>query len=585
MRRRIFRAATLAILAGLVIAFLFAVPLMEQLYTEEAEERLDAALALIGGYSLPEGEDPYQTLADAAGSRLEALGQDLRITLISPEGEVLGDSRADAAEMGSHLDRPEIQGALSTGEGRDVRRSATTGRREMYRAVTEELPGGQTVVVRASLALEGLRRVQMLLWGCGLIGIFMGLVVALITASYSAGRLMEPLQELTAAARRIADGDASVRVAAAPDEMGELSGAFNRMSERLAAAHEELERSTERMAGILQGMDDGVIALAPDGSIAILTNRARELLGPSPLTALRLSDCGANYRYIQRLLDQVLESGETVRDTLVLAGPPERILQVYAARVNGSGEGGALAVLSDVTRIRKLEIMRSEFVANVTHEFKTPLTSIRGYIELLKAGDRDAETARSFYEIIEIEAERLQKLTDDILQLSEIESGMGTGEAAVAPVEATVARIVESLRPEASGRGIRILSEIEPGLRVGASPRRLHQLLKNLIENAVKYNRDGGTVSVSAATERGVAVIRVADTGIGIPPEHQDRIFERFYRVDKGRSREQGGTGLGLSIVKHIVGLYGGDIRVDSEPGKGTTFTVRLPEVTESSNP
>ena len=586
MRRRFFRAATLAIIAGLAVAFLFAVPLMEQVYTDETEKRLDTALALIGGYPLPEGEEsPCRLLAVQAGERLDG---EIRVTLISTDGTVLGDSRADPAEMGNHAFRPEVAEALETGRGDDIRRSDTTGRREMYRAERQTLSDGTEVICRVSLSLDGAGRVQYLLWGCGLIGIVMGLGVALFAANYSAGRVVEPLQELTRAARQIADGDTAVRVADAPDEMGELSGAFNRMSERLASAHAELEYHSERMAGILQGMDDGVIALDADGRVTLLTHRARELLGPAPLTAARLSECGGNYLYIQNILDRLTRESEPVRDTLVLSGPPERILQVYAARVsdrsgkgenggNAGMESGTLAVLSDVTRIRKLEIMRSEFVANVTHELKTPLTSIRGYIELLKNGPRDEETTRSFYEIIEIEAERLQKLTDDILQLSEIESGERDADAESASVEETVGRIVEALRPEAERRGVAFRTEMEDGLRVNASPRRFHQLMKNLMENAMKYNRQDGSVTVSACRERGIAVIRVRDTGIGIPEKDIDRIFERFYRVDKGRSRELGGTGLGLSIVKHIVGLYGGDIRVESREGEGTVFTVRLP--------
>ncbi len=575
MRKRLFRAAALAILAGLVVAFLFAVPLMGQLYTDETQKRLDTALSLVCGYSLPEGDRPYQRLAEDAAGRLE--GEGLRITLIAEDGTVLGDSEADPAQMGSHAARPEVEQALRTGQGSDIRRSDTTGEREMYRAVVQSMPDGSRVVFRASLSLAGEGQMQATLWGCGLIGIFMGLIVALVAAHYSAGRMVRPLQELTAAARRIAEGEPGVRVAAAPDEMGELSQAFNRMSEQLAAAHTELKYNSERLAGLLQGMDDGVIALDAEGRITLLTRRAQELLGAVPAAASRLTECGGNYLAVQGLLDRAAREGEPVRDTLVLAGPPERILQAYAARVNETREGGALAVLSDVTRIRKLEIMRSEFVANVTHELKTPLTSIRGYIELLKSGPRDEETARSFYEIIEIEAERLQKLTDDILQLSEIESGARDPENETAGIRETAERIAESLRPEAEERGVSFRIEAEPGLRVGASPRRLHQLLKNLMENGMKYNRPGGTVTVTAAKERGVAVIRVADTGIGIPAEHLDRIFERFYRVDKGRSRAQGGTGLGLSIVKHIVSLYGGDIQVESEVGSGTTFTVRLP--------
>ena len=574
MRKRFFRAAGLSIAVGLIIAFLFAVPLMEQIYTGETQRRLAAVLSMAEGYAEEDGD--YTHIAARVGEWLKAGGLDMRFTVIASTGEVLADSEADAQSMQNHADRPEVSRALAEGTGTDIRRSETTGEREMYLASAVRRENG-VVVYRASLPLEGYGRVQVMLWGCAAIGIFMGLIVALFSAHYSAGRVVEPLQRLTRAARQMAAGEAPVRVEDAPDEMGELAGAFNRMGERLTAAYSKLEQSNNQLAGVLQGMDDGVIAIDRTGAITLLTNRARELLGSYAGTARRLSDCGAYYLAIQEMLDEVMEKGGSKTGTLSLAAPAERILQVYAAKLNENAAGGALAVISDVTRLRKLEIMRSEFVANVTHELKTPLTSIRGYIELLKSGERDAETAQSFYELIEIEAERLQKLTDDLLQLSDIENGAAEPELTPVLIAETVRKVADTLRPEAESRRIALHTFVEEGLSVRANPRRLYQLIKNLMENAVKYNRDGGAVNLSAASERGVAVIRVHDTGIGIPPEHLDRIFERFYRVDKGRSRELGGTGLGLSIVKHIVNLYGGDVRVDSEVGSGTTLTVRLP--------
>lgn len=574
MRKRFFRAATISIIAGLVVAFLFAVPLMLQVYTDEMEQQLESVLVLAQDAETQGGD--YQSMAARVGEQMAAAGLDIRLTVLDASGTVLGDSTARPEEMESHAGRPEIQDALENGAGQDIRKSETSGIRQMYRAVRVEREDGGVLVYRASVPMDGYAQVQTTLWLCGGVGIFMGLIAALIAASYSAGRVVEPLQSLTQAARAMAAGEAGVRVESAPDEMGELAGAFNKMSQRLTQAHEELEHSNQRLAGILQGMDDGVIAVDAEERIILMTHRARELLGDCPATARRLSECGADYLYIDGLLRRVIACGGSLRDTRMLAGR-DSIVQVYAARVSDDGAGGALAVISDVTRIRKLEQMRSDFVANVTHELKTPLTSIRGYVELLKSGKRDEETTRSFYEIIEIEAERLQKLTDDLLQLSEIENGGAETEAPFSSLEETVGRVEETLNPEAASKRVAVHVFIEPGLQVRAHPRRLYQLMKNLMENGVKYNREGGALNVSAQMEMGVAVIRVQDTGIGIPAEHLERIFERFYRVDKGRSRELGGTGLGLSIVKHIVNLYEGDIRVESESGVGTTFTVRLP--------
>ncbi|HEX3027076.1 MAG TPA: HAMP domain-containing protein, partial [Clostridia bacterium] len=362
MRKRFFRAAGLSIIIGLIAAFLFAVPLIGKVYTDETEKRLDAALSLMVGYSLPEKPD-YQVMAKEAGRNLKENNQDLRITIIDENGTVLGDSEADPAQMENHASRPEIIQALQSGKGKDIRRSFTVGQKEMYRANLQTMPDGSHVIYRTSIELKSVDQVHSLLWGCGLIGIFIGLMVALATANYSAGRVVKPLQQLTQAARRLAEGSEAVRVEEAPDEMGELSSAFNRMSERLSSAHIALEQSNERMASILQGMEDGVIALDTDGDITLLTRRARELLGPSPQNAIRLSDCGTNYSYIQNLMDRVAAGESPLRETIVLAGKPERILQVYTVKVSGSTAGGTLAVLSDVTRMRKLETMRSEFVA------------------------------------------------------------------------------------------------------------------------------------------------------------------------------------------------------------------------------
>lgn len=574
MRKRFFRAATVSIVAGLLIAFLFAVPLMQQVYTDEIRERLAAVLALAGEMDIPDG-DLSDTVARLSG-RLAEEDTSVRLTVLDEQGFVLADSAADAADMENHAARPEIREAMASGTGEDVRQSATTGDRQMYMARRVSGKDGGTRIYRASVSLGGTNQVQGTLWLCGGVGIFMGLVIALISAHYAAGRVVEPLQSLTGAARAMAEGATPAKVEGAPDEMGELAGAFNTMADRLAAAHAELEQANDRLAGILQGMDDGVLAVDAGGRILLMTHRARDLLGDCPATARRLDECGVHYLAVGDILKRVMREGGPVRETLSLT-PEERTVQVYAARVSEEPAGGALAVLSDVTRLRKLEQMRSDFVANVTHELKTPLTSIRGYIELLKSGERDPETARSFYEIIEIEAERLQKLTDDLLQLSEIENGGAEPDVPLTSLSETVERAAESLRPEADARGIRLHIFVPPELRVRAHPRRLYQLMKNLMENGVKYNREGGILNISAAAERGVLVIRVHDTGIGIPPEHRDRIFERFYRVDKGRSRELGGTGLGLSIVKHIAGLYGGDVSVASEMGVGTTFTVRFP--------
>lgn len=277
MRKRFFRAATVSIVAGLLIAFIFAVPLMQQVYTDEMRERLDAVLVLAEEIETSDGE--LQGKVAHLGERLREEDSSIRLTVLDAQGTVLADSEVDRESMDNHAGRPEVEAALETGAGQDIRKSATTGSRQMYVARRIISAEGDVQVIRASVSLGGIREVEGTLWLCGGVGIFMGLVAALISAHYAAGRVVEPLQSLTDAARAMAEGDAPDVVEDAPDEMGELAGAFNRMAERLAAAHEELAEANDRLAGILQGMDDGVVAVDADGRLLLMTHRVRNCWG------------------------------------------------------------------------------------------------------------------------------------------------------------------------------------------------------------------------------------------------------------------------------------------------------------------
>ena len=230
-----------------------------------------------------------------------------------------------------------------------------------------------------------------------------------------------------------------------------------------------------------------------------------------------------------------------------------------------------------MTEVRKLQQLRSEFVANVTHELKTPLTSIRGFIELLKSGDRDEETRQYFYDVLDIEAERLHHLIDDMLVLSQIENAKDDVQTVPCNLNQEIETVLRRAKPIAEKNGIVLRLEAEEAFLVASSPTRLQQLFGNLVENAIKYNKPQGRVTVTLQRQRNMVLVKVKDTGIGIPQEHLPRLFERFYRVDSSRSREIGGTGLGLSIVKHLAGLYHGDVSVESVVGEGSVFTVRLP--------
>ena len=310
-------------------------------------------------------------------------------------------------------------------------------------------------------------------------------------------------------------------------------------------------------------MDDGVLAVDQYDNILLFNERVKALLQNSGLKIGEKLDGSIVLSQLAGYLREALETDSVVRKEIKLSNP-ERIMTVYAAPLNAEdAKDGGLLVLSDVTEVRKLQQLRSEFVANVTHELKTPLTSIRGFIELLKSGDRDEETRQYFYDVLDIEAERLHHLIDDMLVLSQIENAKDD----VQTVPCNLNQEIETV----------LRLEAEEAFLVASSPTRLQQLFGNLVENAIKYNKPQGRVTVTLQRQRIMVLVKVKDTGIGIPQEHLPRLFERFYRVDSSRSREIGGTGLGLSIVKHLAGLYHGDVSVESVVGEGSVFTVRLP--------
>ncbi|MBP7403097.1 MAG: HAMP domain-containing protein [Clostridia bacterium] len=578
MRTRFLRLTLIAVTAAMLAAMLLSTLLIERLITREMRARLDAVLSVAAelAQNAPDAvaADP-EGFADRLAADLSDIGQPIRITLIALDGTVLADSAASGPVHENHAGRTEVAQAIASGWGHDVRGSTVVDTRYVYAAMRSD-----PWILRAAMPMENVVRSRLAMAGAAGIGLLVGLAVAAAAIRTLSRRVARPIETMAAAARAFSNGDFSVRMDPAPDELGRLSESFNEMADRLGRSYAELEETNDKLAGMLQGMEDGILAVAPDGRFLLLTERLREMLG-SPAGGPdggNIRDGGPNYLLVRDILLKAAAARGPVREEIRVTRPEERLLTVFATPLHPERDEGALAVVADVTRLRKLEQIRSEFVANVTHELKTPLTSIRGYVELLKNGERDARTVAQFYEIIEIEAERLQSLIDDILQLSEIEGGRDEAPSLQpVPLAEVAAEIARRLEPVAEKAGVRILTDLDPALTLRAARLRIEQLFYNLVENAIKYNHPGGEVRISVRTERKFTVITVADTGIGIPPEHQERIFERFYRVDKSRSRQLGGTGLGLSIVKHIVTLYNGDISLVSHPGQGSLFIVRFP--------
>ena len=411
-----------------------------------------------------------------------------------------------------------------------------------------------------------------------LAGVCLGGAIVAVVSVVSSRNIVRPMLRLTEATRKVAAGDFESRVPEHyPNEIGQLAQSFNRMADQTQKAFSELTEQGHQLEAVLQGMDDGVLAVDQYDNILLFNERVKVLLQNSGLKIGEKLDGSIVLSQLAGYLREALETDSVVRKEIKLSNP-ERIMTVYAAPLNAEdAKDGGLLVLSDVTEVRKLQQLRSEFVANVTHELKTPLTSIRGFIELLKSGDRDEETRQYFYDVLDIEAERLHHLIDDMLVLSQIENAKDDVQTVPCNLNQEIETVLRRAKPIAEKNGIVLRLEAEEAFLVASSPTRLQQLFGNLVENAIKYNKPQGRVTVTLQRQRNMVLVKVKDTGIGIPQEHLPRLFERFYRVDSSRSREIGGTGLGLSIVKHLAGLYHGDVSVESVVGEGSVFTVRLP--------
>jgi two-component system phosphate regulon sensor histidine kinase PhoR len=446
------------------------------------------------------------------------------------------------------------------------------------------------LVLAAELAVattggEGARRqVALLIAGCGVLA---AAGVVALSASL-ARRLNRPLLELAEAVSKVGGPGGAPRVPVAdPDEVATLGRSFNTMSARLAARIGELEEDRHQLRAILSGMVEGVVALDAEQRVLFVNERATQLLelaAPAPV-GRRLWEV-VRQRALLDVVRKALDGPEPTREEIAWAGAAGRSLTVHAARLAGPPPRGAVLVLHDTSELRRLERLRQDFVANVSHELKTPLSVIKACVETLLEGAAEDPGARGlFLQRIAEQSDRLYLLILDLLSLARIESGVELFEYKAVPVAALVRSCLERHRTRAEahkqtltvGGGAGQPSPDGDGLAVWADEEALNQILDNLVDNAVKYTPEGGQVRVTWGTAGDEVCLEVADTGIGIPASDLPRVFERFYRVDKARSRELGGTGLGLSIVKHLTQAMHGSVRAASTPGEGSTFYVCLP--------
>ncbi len=581
MRAKLFVVSLAAIVLAVGIAHTYLSRTLEGMLAQRIEDDLSVRAGLVArdvaAAPLTSSVAGWHALADELGRSAH-----VRVTIIDRGGQVLGDSDVSPDQLASidnHAARPEVQGALSTGRGVATRYSTTVRARMLYVAAPFSQGGAVRGVVRVALPLVEIEKAESqlnhaLFWGSAI-----ALVVASLMSAVSAEMASRTARRLTEVARAMARGDFTARAqSAGGDELALLGRALDQLAESLSRTLDKLRAERDFVGRIVNGMQEGVLLTGNDGKVVLLNSALRQMLllgadarGKSPADVVSNEEIAA-------LIHDASAKGHTASAEIELSGLKPRRLLVRAVPLLDEPRG-VLAVFVDVTEIRRLETLRRDFVANASHELRTPVTAVRSAAETLRgAAASDPEAAAHFIDIIERNAERLQRLVEDLLDLSRIEAREFRLSFEDVDLHAFAAQMFTLFRDRAEKKRIRLQNEVPRDLELALADRRaLEQILTNLVDNALKYSPEGAEISVGAVREAGVLRVFVRDTGPGIEQRHLPRLFERFYRVDTGRSRELGGTGLGLSIVKHLVEALGGMIGVESATGKGTTFAFTLP--------
>lgn len=509
------------------------------------------------------GSIPFQQLANEVAADARA-----RATIIEHSGKVLADSEADSESMENHATRPEFIEALQHGQiGSNRRTSHTLGIQFLYVAAPTSFGAVRLAYPLASIRAD-VHRVRMQLLEASGVALLVGFVIALLGAESVSRRL----RKIVAFSQEIASGNLSARLPdSGGDEIGRLAMTLDKTARQLETNFRNLESNRKQLDTLLNSMEDAVVAVSPKHEV-VWYNGAMKQLATSPLSVGMPLIRAVRDPDLLRVVDEVLQQGKTHSVTLYSVAPG-RTFGMTSAPLP---DGGAVCVLRDTTEIVRVERTRRDFIANVSHELRTPLTSLLGYTETLLDESEDSKQ-REFLEIMRRNAQRMSRLTEDLLTLARVESGEYRLERIPVPVHVLLQDAQMSFNEVAKNKGLSIEVSDSPDVEVLADRDAIHQVFANLIDNALKYGSGSAKIQIGAEEKSGDMEFFVCDFGPGIPSEHLSRLFERFYRVDKARSREAGGTGLGLAIVKHIVLNHGGEAGVKSELGHGSTFWFRLP--------
>jgi len=519
--------------------------------------------------------------ADAPGALATKLGNeiDTRVTIIAPDGTVLGDSMQDPSTMENHATRPEVVQAVASGLGESTRLSATLNEKMMYVAVPVNSQGKLIGIARVALPLTTVQNSVNHVTRTIILATIIIAVLAALAAWLIARTTTRPIRELTRASKKIAGGQLEQKITITRrDEIGQLAAAFNEMSSNLKTTMEAISTEKTKLANILANMADGVIMTDREGNILLTNPAAKRLFGFQEADAVNrpLIEVVRDHE-VNDIMKQCLKTGRE-QNTQFESGLARHFLRVIAVPVREQDRlNGALVLLQDLTELRNLQTMRRELVGNISHELRTPIAGIKAMVETLRDGAiDDREAARGFLSRIEDEVDRLTQMVAELTQLSRIETGRAELKMEPVDLNSLISDILAQMGPLAEKQQVTLSEELSAGLPlIQADKDRIRQTIINLVHNAIKFNKPAGTVTVSTEFDAKSVTVSVADSGIGISGVDLPHVFERFYKADKARTG--GGSGLGLAIAKHTVQAHGGDIRAQSEEGKGSTFSFNLP--------
>lgn len=583
-----YRIRLLLPLSVIIIAVLVGLgailgPFFKDFYVERMQDRIAKETEVVV-YNLArvdfDERDLLQTESEALADRL-----DVRVTVLDPDGTVLADTSADPVQMDNHLDRPEIQAVLSETSGREIRFSDTVNTELLYYAMNAEDDQG---FVRLGVPMDELDEVYRNIWALLFVSFLVAFVIILILTSRLTNQMIKPIEDARRVANELAKGNFSARTYEGTNfETGELNRSINVLAKNLMQITRTYESQQERLETLIENMGSGLILINDTGDIS-LVNRSCDAIFQEETAEWH----GSLYyqvirnKKINTFIQKIFLTEERMRRQISLAsGIYMHHYDVHGAPIIASdGElKGIVLVFHDITELKKLEKARKDFVANVSHELKTPVTSLKGFTEtLLEGAVEDDELRLKFLRIIANESDRLETLIFELLELSRIEGDAFSLNWQTVDIEPLIEDVFDMLGEKVSAKQMTIEKKITGSPILAGEGARIKQILINLINNAIVYTHEGGTITVRVKEQAEQVVLEVEDTGIGMSKKEIPRIFERFYRVDRARSRNSGGTGLGLAIVKHLAEAHHAKLSVDSEPGKGTTFRIaflkHLPE-------